>query len=667
METVELKPHIFWVGKHDKESGLNCNPYLIIDQNEAVLFDAGSVLDFDAVFENVLSLIPLEKLKYIVLHHQDPDLCSAVPLFEKAGANFQIVTHWRTQTLLKYYGITSNYYMINENDYQLRLNSGRILSFIMTPYLHFPGAFTTFEAQTKTLFSSDLFGAFSLDWTLYAGADYSEKMKTFHEHYMPSNIIIRPVMETFLNMEIEMIAPQHGSIIDKNIQEHIKILRDLECGQLLNSVKHDILESGGYMGLCSIILQRLLVTFGMQDVKDVVSDLEITFDDDLNILDYNYTGNQLWNLLFEQILSKKGLLWLMVIEPLTQKLSKEYDVMMPDVFSGHLQQAEKKAYSLSEENRQLKEINDRLNKSLVETETRLMRCPVTGLYNENFFKTYLTNEINGILEDLSNQNPGIMIISVDQMDKIHFYYGQDEVDGVLKTIRVQLEDFFDQNEILFRLDGYQFAVYIPNSSRENLLKKAENIRNIIANSQKFIEKVTVSIGITTFDEVLKKDVLNPDQEIMRMTFERLRTAQIRGQDIVISSDYDAQSARKSNYILLVDSDQINLDMLSIALQNKNYQVQIAQDGEEALQIAKKIQPLMIISEIMIPKMDGFILREELLANSITKNIPFIFLSYLKTNESVVRATDLKVEHYLKKPFMLSELLGIIQNKLKERV
>ena len=101
--TEKIAEGIYWVGGNEQDGGLHCNPYLIIDGEEAVLIDPGSVLDFDYVFENVCSLVPLESIKYVILHHQDPDFCASVPLFEKKGANFKIVTHWRTQALVKYY------------------------------------------------------------------------------------------------------------------------------------------------------------------------------------------------------------------------------------------------------------------------------------------------------------------------------------------------------------------------------------------------------------------------------------------------------------------------------------------------------------------------------------------------------------------------------------
>lgn len=142
--TAEIAQNIYWVGGSGQDGGIHCNPYLIVDGEEAVLIDPGSVLDFEYVFDNVCKIIPLERIKYVVLHHQDPDLCASVPLFEQRGAKFKIITHWRTQTIVKYYGIQSDYYIVNENEFRLILKSGRVLQFVQTPYLHFPGAIATY-------------------------------------------------------------------------------------------------------------------------------------------------------------------------------------------------------------------------------------------------------------------------------------------------------------------------------------------------------------------------------------------------------------------------------------------------------------------------------------------------------------------------------------------
>ena len=663
---AEIAPGIYWVGGCAQDGGLHCNPYLIVDGDEGVLIDPGSVLDFEDVYENVCSIIPLEKIKYVILHHQDPDFCSAVPLFEKAGANFEIVTHWRTQTLVKYYGIKSEYYIINENEFKLTLASGRTLGFVLTPYLHFPGAFTTYDYQTKILFSSDLFGAFSYEWSLYAKADYIEKMKTFHEHYMPSNSIIRPVMELFLGMDIAMIAPQHGSVIKENIVAHIKVLRDLECGTLLNPIRRDLAKSGGYMGICSAVLKRLGSIFNQESVRELVADMEVTLDENLNITDYNVTGNVLWNLIFERILARKGTTWLMVIEPLTETLSKEYDIPMPEVFESHLKKAEDEASSLNEQNRMLKEINSRLESSILESQNKLIRCAITGLYNFSFFKNYLASEVNSILADYSEQNPGLVIISLDNLEKIEYLYGHDEVEEVQRNVVFILEELKEGNEMLFKLQGANFAFYIPQTSKEDARIFAEKIRNAIAASEKFIEKITASIGLAWLGEIRETAEYNGklDEAFYNVTAMRAKLARNMGRNIVCSQSSMTEYQDNIGKILIVDSDEITVDVLKTALENINYLVVNASDGQAAVQIARDDNPLLIISEVMIPKMDGFLFREEMLSDSHTSKIPFIFLSYLKNDDSVLRASSLGVEHYFKKPFMLSELMGVIQNKIK---
>ena len=116
---VEIADNIFWVGIKDQANGLHCNPYLIIDGSEGVLIDPGSPLDFEYVLANVTSLISLENIKYIILQHQDPDLCASTPLFEKQGLQAEIATHWRTSNIIKHYGITSPFYIVNQNEFKL--------------------------------------------------------------------------------------------------------------------------------------------------------------------------------------------------------------------------------------------------------------------------------------------------------------------------------------------------------------------------------------------------------------------------------------------------------------------------------------------------------------------------------------------------------------------
>ena len=82
---------------------------------------------------------------------------------------------------------------------------------------------------------------------------------------------------------------------------------------------------------------------------------------------------------------------------------------------------------LYKENAQLKEVINHLQKSNKELEDKLIKCPVTGLFNYDFFRNFLSTEINAIIANGYIQNPGLIIISFDNMSKIMYSYGDIEV------------------------------------------------------------------------------------------------------------------------------------------------------------------------------------------------------------------------------------------------
>lgn len=220
--------------------------------------------------------------------------------------------------------------------------------------------------------------------------------------------------------------------------------------------------------------------------------------------------------------------------------------------------------------------------------------------------------------------------------------------------------------MLFKLQGFNFACYIPQTSKEEAQAFAEKIRNEIAVSEKFIEKITASVGLAWLGEIRENAEYNGkrDEAFYNVAAMRAKLARNMGRNIVCSQSATTEYQDNIGKIMIADSDAITVDVLKTALENINYQVITASDGQAAVEIATDDTPLLIISEVMMPKMDGFLFREAMLADSNTSRVPFIFLSYLKNDESVHRASSLGVEHYYKKPFMLSELLGVIQNKIK---
>lgn len=236
-EAVQVNDGIYWVGFSDTKAGFSNNPYLLIEGDSVVLFDPGSRLPehFNIVKKKIESIIPIEKINTIVVHHQDPDLCASIPLFEEMIGinNFDLISTMRTSLLLPYYGIRSEITTIEDGDI-MGLDNERELMFITSPYLHFAGAHVSYDLKTKTLFSSDIFAAFSVDWNLYANENYAEAMRIFHEPYIPHKSAIEKFAEKIKDLEINMICPQHGSVIKKqDIPRCMEALLKFEVGSWL--------------------------------------------------------------------------------------------------------------------------------------------------------------------------------------------------------------------------------------------------------------------------------------------------------------------------------------------------------------------------------------------------------------------------------------------------
>ncbi len=231
-QAIEIAKDIYWVGMYLKNDPFQCHPYFIKNGNESVLVDPGSMLEFDAVVKKINSISSMRNVKYIILHHQDPDLAASVPEMEKLinRDDLRIITHSRMVPLVKHYLIKSNYYEIDKHQHQLQCGN-LSLTFLTTPYCHSPGAFVTYEQRTKTLFSGDIFGGLEESWDFFAGDDYFEKAKQFHAEYMPSRDIFNYALSKIETLDMDLIAPQHGSIIQKErIAPLITQMKALECG-----------------------------------------------------------------------------------------------------------------------------------------------------------------------------------------------------------------------------------------------------------------------------------------------------------------------------------------------------------------------------------------------------------------------------------------------------
>ncbi|MBI4771684.1 MAG: response regulator [Chloroflexi bacterium] len=120
-------------------------------------------------------------------------------------------------------------------------------------------------------------------------------------------------------------------------------------------------------------------------------------------------------------------------------------------------------------------------------------------------------------------------------------------------------------------------------------------------------------------------------------------------------------------ILIVEDDPALLEGLRDILLLAGFQVTTASNGVEGLAALEQDAPHLILSDIMMPKLDGYRFYEAVRARSEWVHVPFIFLTAKGDRADVRRGKQLGVDDYLVKPFDEEDLLVAIRARLNRRL
>ncbi|NBG87662.1 diguanylate cyclase domain-containing protein [Isachenkonia alkalipeptolytica] len=117
-------------------------------------------------------------------------------------------------------------------------------------------------------------------------------------------------------------------------------------------------------------------------------------------------------------------------------------------------------------------------------------------------------------------------------------------------------------------------------------------------------------------------------------------------------------------LLVVEDDAINRDLLKHILQSWGYEILIAVCGREALEIAGKSRPNLILLDIRLPDISGFDVFRQLKSQRETRHIPVIFTTAVTERKSRIEGLSLGAADFISKPFYKEEILLRIKNQLK---
>jgi PAS domain S-box-containing protein len=125
----------------------------------------------------------------------------------------------------------------------------------------------------------------------------------------------------------------------------------------------------------------------------------------------------------------------------------------------------------------------------------------------------------------------------------------------------------------------------------------------------------------------------------------------------------AERRKESNPVVLVADDNADMRTYMDRILSSDYNTILAHDGEDAFIKSIEEKPALILSDIMMPRLDGFGLLKKLKNNMSTRHIPVIFLSARAGEEARVEGIQAGADDYLTKPFSSKELLARIANQI----
>jgi DNA-binding response OmpR family regulator len=122
---------------------------------------------------------------------------------------------------------------------------------------------------------------------------------------------------------------------------------------------------------------------------------------------------------------------------------------------------------------------------------------------------------------------------------------------------------------------------------------------------------------------------------------------------------------KNKKIMIVDDETQLVDFIRLRLEKEEYQVAVAYDGEEALQKIRQEKPDLIILDLMLPKMDGYMICSLFKRDKRFADVPIILFTARSQEEDIKLGEKVGADAYITKPYEPQILLDKIKELLEK--
>jgi flavorubredoxin len=213
---------------------IDTNQYIVRTSDRCLLLDPGGVELFSHMLAAVLHHAPVEEITDIFASHQDPDVISSLGLWDHTLPNAKLHAPLLWEWFIRHFGCNSiEYVPIADAGGSIQVGNVE-LQVIPAHYLHSSANFHIYDPQAKILMSGDVGAALEEPGKPIFVEDFNahiETMRFFHQRWMPSNRAKKIWIERVRELDIDMLAPQHGRIFKgDDVQRFLDWFDTLQVG-----------------------------------------------------------------------------------------------------------------------------------------------------------------------------------------------------------------------------------------------------------------------------------------------------------------------------------------------------------------------------------------------------------------------------------------------------
>lgn len=289
----EIADKVYWTGAVDDrkvpfhrlilEKGTSYNSYLIKDEKTA-LIDTVDMLFGKEFVDKLGKEMDLETLDYIIINHTEPDHSGALGGLARKAKNAKIVcTAFAVYELMEMYKLDKERFMVVRTGDEINLGT-KTLVFHETPFLHTEETMVTYLKEDKILFPCDIFSTHIADKKALFVSELEdedsilEDYKVYYKLIMdPHRRYVLPMIDVVKNLDIEMIAPSHGYVLDQNINKYVEIYEE-SAKESKENIKTLILfntMSGNTKKMARMLENELIeLGFEVESINTEKADLE---------------------------------------------------------------------------------------------------------------------------------------------------------------------------------------------------------------------------------------------------------------------------------------------------------------------------------------------------------------------------------------------------------